>query len=204
MAAYPQIIAPLPDLSPSSHVQSLGLFLVGAQAPLHSSSGRVRPAIAVLLDRFDKPWGAGLRIPRQFTTGSLVGNPKLARDRGQPRIRRPQTDPPHESRREKVRVDPANAATLQPAPTDELHNLAMGHDWRLVHQGVVVEQGMAGALIPDEKLAKDEVVPAGLASRQKSLKFSGVRRAIGQEAVCATAVVPAKGNRPSPRAESAA
>jgi len=40
---------------------------------------------------------------------------------------------------------------------------AMGYDRRLVHQGLVAKQGMAGALIPDQKLAEDEVVSADLA-----------------------------------------
>ena len=80
-----------------------------------------------------------------------------------------------------MRVDPANAATLKAALTNELHDFVMGHDWRLVHQEIVRKQLLTGALIPDEKLAEDEIMSVDLASRQQSLEFSGVRCAIGQE-----------------------
>ena len=69
-----------------------------------------------------------------------------------------------------MRVDPANAATVKTALMDELHDFVMGHDRRLVHQGVVGKQLVTGALIPDQKLAEDEIVSADLASRTEVLR----------------------------------
>jgi hypothetical protein len=108
-------------------------------------------------------------------------NPQLGRDRGKPRIGCPQSHAGDKSGREQVRVDPANAAAVKSTLPNELYNLTMWHDRRLVHQDVVGDQLLTPSFVADEEFAENKVVPACLASVQKVFEFACVRRSVRQE-----------------------
>ena len=70
-----------------------------------------------------------------------------------------------------MRVDPANAAAVQPAFAHEGDIVGVGEDGSVMHLCIVGEQRRAGALVANEQLAVHEVVAANVFPTQQPAKF---------------------------------
>jgi hypothetical protein len=68
-----------------------------------------------------------------------------------------------------MRVNPADAASMQAAIAYEGDNIDVRHDGRLVHLLVVCEKVRASPKITDQQLTVNEVVSADLVAAQQLL-----------------------------------
>lgn len=89
----------------------------------------------------------------------LVSDPQLLRCRRQRRIRRPQSETADERRRQQMRIDPADAASVQPPVADKCDDVVMRYHRRLMHLLVVGQQLFTPAFVADEQFAVHEVMP---------------------------------------------
>lgn len=100
----------------------------------------------------------------------------------EPRVGRPERQSPHQGRRQEMRIDPANTEPVQPAVPDELDDLAVRHDWRLMHLLVVRQQLLPSSLVPDQEFAVNELMAADLVAAQEPIQLIGEWLAVGKEA----------------------
>jgi hypothetical protein len=81
---------------------------------------------------------------------------QFARDISEPRVGRPQCHVRHKGRREEVRIDPSDTTPVKAALANELDDLAVRHDRRLVHERRI-----------DKNHQEAERVDAALPSRRR-------------------------------------
>ena len=81
-----------------------------------------------------------------------------------------------------MRIDPADAPTVQFLLAHEGDNFGMSHNRRVVHSLVACQKLLASALVADEELAVDELVAGHFVLTQQVIQGTRVWRFVGQEA----------------------
>ena len=77
--------------------------------------------------------------------------------------------PPYKRGSQQVNVYPTNAAAMQVASANELHDIAVRNDTRLVHALIDAQKLAAASAVANQKLSINQFVPCHLVESQKSI-----------------------------------
>ena len=106
---------------------------------------------------------------------------QLVRNRRKPGIGRPQTAAADDGRRQKVDVNPTDAAPVEAPVPNKLDDLLVGDRCDLMHSLVVGQQPLPSPAVAHQEFSKDEFMAQDLAVLEKFVQSSAKGVMAGEE-----------------------